>query len=176
MNRKLVSRSGSRNLRLLATRGSSRQRLVRDMTSTSAGATKYLIYCCRRSISAFCPTICCLHLKCPRTISDASGTTHPHTTPMNAGCSSSKFSKALNKGVSSLIIRKGQWRLMGTPFLWTGLGEVAHIKKYQKKREREDIVGQEIVFDPHWGCPFLGSVHNILQYIVYTKNCSRRMF
>jgi hypothetical protein len=43
----------------------------------STHETKYLIYCCRRSISAFCPTICCLHLKCSRTRSDASGTTPP---------------------------------------------------------------------------------------------------
>jgi hypothetical protein len=43
----------------------------------------------------------------------------------------------------------------GNPFLVNMIGEsTTLIKKYQKKREREDKANQRIRINLHWSCPF----------------------
>jgi hypothetical protein len=84
--------------------------LVKGMTLMSSSATKYLIYCCRKSISVYRQITCCHHPKSSRGRSGASATIPPCTIPMNAGCSISGYKCPLNNGVS-ISSKKKQWRI-----------------------------------------------------------------
>jgi hypothetical protein len=86
--------------KLSGVHGSRKEHLVKGMTFMSASATKYLIYCCRKSISVYRQITCCHHPKSSRGRSGASATIPLCTIPMNAGGSISRYKCPLNNSVS----------------------------------------------------------------------------
>jgi hypothetical protein len=139
VNMRLASRSGPKILSPSVFHGWMVKRLVKSMTSMSASATRYCIYCCRRSISECHTTMWCRHPRSSKIKNGASGTTPPHTIPMSVGCSSCIFNWPLNKSGSNSMTQRGQWRLMKIPFLWTWLEDQSTtlIEKYQKSRKEK---------------------------------------